>query len=293
MLNALGALLPVFAGFGVGFVLRRLGLATRAEGDFIFRLLFYVCSPALIFVALVRAEVSLQLLIFPLFGLLAVTSGYVVGRLLRRGDAVLLMACMIVNSGFSLPFVQALYGAEGLARLAAFDAVAAALVFTWVYSIAAKANPKHSGGAVLVGRFLRSPPLYAMAAGVIVSLIGVTLPTAVMSTLAYIGAPTGFLITVAIGLLFNPKIGHLRSAALALSVRMGTAVLLVSAIVAIAPTNDVDLGVLMLLAVAPLGFNLVTFASLENLDSEKAAGMLSLSLVVSCVLSTVVVVSLA
>ena len=39
-----------------------------------------------------------------------------------------------------LPFVQGLYGADGVARIAAFDAVNTTLTFTWTAYVAARAN---------------------------------------------------------------------------------------------------------------------------------------------------------
>ncbi len=45
---------------------------------------------------------------------------------------------------------------------------------------------------------------------------------------------------------------------------------------------------ILLLCVAPIGFNTVTFASLEKLDVDFASSTLSLSLVVGVVLTTLV-----
>jgi predicted permease len=54
-----------------------------------------------------------------------------------------------------------------------------------------------------------------------------------------------------------------------------------------------DRGVLLLLGVAPLGFVIVTFASLEGLDFELAAQTLALSLIASFGLSVAVSLTLA
>lgn len=66
---------------------------------------------------------------------------------------------------------------------------------------------------------------------------------------------------------------------------MGSAVLVVAAVVAVFGLTGADRSVLRLLGVAPVGFVTVTFASLEGLDVQLATAALSLSLPVSLVLS--------
>jgi len=173
-------LLPVVVGMGTGFLLRRLTVASHADGEFVFKLVFYVCLPALMFSSLSTVQVTGQAVVFLLAAPVAVSAGYLVGRIVATKAPftgtqvpVLLIACMMVNSGFELPFVQALYGAEGVARIAAFDAVNTTLTFTWAYYTAARGNPGHQGGGFLFNRLLRSPPLYGIAAGLLVNTAGV------------------------------------------------------------------------------------------------------------------------
>ena len=64
-------------------------------------------------------------------------------------------------------------------------------------------------------------------------------------------------------------------------------------LIATLDSNGIDRAVVMLLGLAPVGFNAVTFAALEQLDADFAAEALSLSLLVSMVLLTVGAVVLA
>jgi len=185
MLETLVRLLPVVLAMGFGALLRRRGMARAEEGDFLFRVVILICLPALVFSALSQIEITQRLLVFSGTALAAICAGFVVGRLIGGSvdwpptqAAVLLMSCMIVNSGFVLPFAQPLCGAEGVARIAAFDAVNTTLVFTWIYGVAAAANPQHEGRRVLLNRIVRSPPLYGIAAGLLVNVAGVSVPDA-------------------------------------------------------------------------------------------------------------------
>jgi hypothetical protein len=290
----------VFAGVAAGHLLVRSGAATHEHGRFMFLFAFYVCAPALIFEAVSGADLSGKVAVLPLAALLAVAGGYAAGWLVTRQLllppprlAVFLMACMIVNTGFTLPFIEASMGSEGVARLVAFDVVNAALVLTWVYAIAVRANPEQSGSAVLWRKVFSSPPLYGFAAGLIVNLGGLRVPDTVHQLVDVFGAPTGFLLTIGIGMLLVIERAEIRVSMWAITTRLVTSLLIGLAVIALFGLSGVERAVLLTLCVAPVGFNTVTFASLENLDLRLAAGTTSLSLVAGLVLVPLVVLAVA
>lgn len=288
-------LLPVFVGLAAGQLLRQTGKAQQRDGEFVMRLVYFVCAPALTFLAFSTVEINRDLLAFPISAVIMMVSNYFAARYVARHAhvteaefPVFLMACTITNSGFALVFAQALYGGAGVARVAAFDAVGATLVFTWVYSIAARANPNHSGESVLVRSALKSPPLYGLIAGVLFNVANWTTPTWLISVVEPFGSATVFLITIGIGVLFSLHKTDYRAATFAIVtcivVGMGTAV----ACILLFDLHGTSRAVMLLLGLAPVGFNSVTFSSLEQLDVEFAAGTLSLSIIVGTILLTAV-----
>jgi predicted permease len=300
VLSTLLRLLPVIVGMATGYLLVRLGVVNQTDGEFVFRVVFYVCMPALIFTSVSRISMNRQLVIFVLAAPVVVTIGYVVGRVVVRRAGftgtqvpVVLVACMVVNAGFMVPFVQALYGAEGVVRVAAFDAANTALTLTWAYYLAARGNPRHQGGSVLFNRLLRSPPLYGVAAGLIVNLTGIPVPSAISAVTTTFGSATALLIPLGVGILFTPVHGHLRRVAIIVGTRLCTTLAIGVAIVLIFGLTGVDRAIMLLLSVAPVAFVTVTFSSLENLDVELATAALSVSLVASLVLSLAIAVTLA
>lgn len=296
--TALLQLLPVFAGVAAGLALVRTGVATRDHGRFVFVFAFHVCVPALVFDAVSGADLSLRVMTLPLAALLAISGGYLAGRVVtRRMDlaadrlAVFLMACMIVNTGFTFPFIEARLGTEGIARLIVFDVVNAGLLLTWVYAIAVRANPDGEGASRMWRKLATSPPLWGFAAGLAVNLSAVAVPATVMEIVDVFARPTGFLITVGIGMLlvFDPD--QVRLGVRAIATRLATSTLIVVTIIAVFDLTGVERAVLLALCVAPIGFNTVTFASLENLDVRLATGTASLSLLASLVLVPLVLVA--
>jgi predicted permease len=289
-------ILPVMLGFVGGFLLRRFRVAEHRDGDFLFRLVFYVCLPALMFTSLSTVRISPALAVFPLSSVLFTVVGFVLAWLTARRvrwspiqSAVMISGCMIANSGFELPFIQALYGAEGIARIAAFDAMNTALTFTWAYLMAARGNPdRQRGGGALAGRLARSPALWAIAIGVAVNLIGVDVPAPIHDSLSVFGAATGFIIPLAVGILFQPSGGQLGKAAVMIGVRLTAGLLVAVGLILAFDLQGLDRTIMLLLGVAPIGFSTVTFASLEKLDDQLAVTALSLSLSLSLVLSMAV-----
>jgi malate permease and related proteins len=300
VVTAVLQLVPVFAGVAAGHLLVRTGVATREHGRFLFVCAFYVCVPALVFDAFADVELTWQLATLPLAALLAVVGGYVAGSLVSRAMplprprlAVFLMACMIVNTGFTLPFIQASLGNAGVARLMAFDAVNSALVFTWVYAIAVRSNPEQHSGSVVWRKVLTSPPLYGLVAGLAANAAGLRPSETLQRLLEAFGAPTSFLVTIGIGMLLVIERSEMRVSAWAIATRLCTSLLIGLALIAAFDLTGLERAVLLTLCVAPVGFNTVTFASLENLDLRLATGTTSLSLAASLVLVPVVLLAAA
>jgi predicted permease len=298
MLDVLLKLLPVVIGIAAGFSLRRVGLVDQRDGETVFKLVFYVFLPAIMFTSLSRVRIEGRLTIYPAAAVVMVAIGYLVGRVVaaRSGcdpvaTAVVVSGCMVVNTGFQLPFVQVLYGVDGVARIAAFDLVNTTTTFTVAYLVAARANPGHEGRTLLLGRLAKSPALYGIALGLLVNLTGVTVPTAIADPLAAFGGVTPLLIPVGIGILFEPLAGgRLRLAGLLVAARIAAGLAVAVAIVGVLGLSGMDRTIVLLIGAAPLAFAIVTFASLEDLDVRLATSALSLSLLASLVVSIPLIV---
>lgn len=116
------------------------------------------------------------------------------------------------------------------------------------------------------------------------------LPPAAFEIASTIGAATGLLLALGIGMLLAPTREGLGRAAVVVALRVGTGLVSALAIVHLFGLEGVDQTTLLLLGVAPVAFVTVTFASLEQLDVPLASAALSLSLLVSAVLALTVAV---
>lgn len=292
-MTAVLALAPVVAGFVAGGLLRRTGMASAADGRFLLLLNLLVCMPALMLRAVADVPLRAELAVFPLSALLMIAAGRLIGGAVGRrmhlehDRAILVMGFMVVNAAFALPFVEAVYGPAGVARLAAFDVVNNALVMTWVYAIAARANPVADHRPRRALRLvLRTPPVYAVLAGFVLNVTGTAIPPSLGGVVDVFAAASPLLISVGTGLLFLPR-RHPAGRALVVALARPVVGLCVATLLVLALRLDgADRGVLLLLGAAPMGFVVTTFASLERLDAELAAQCLTLSLLSGFALST-------
>lgn len=287
-MSIVSALGPVVLGLVIGLALRARGVGTAENGRFLLQLNFFVCLPALVFPAVATAEVQPSLLLFPSAAVVMVVVGYVTGRLVAAralpgpGDrAVVTTSYMVVNCAFALPFVGAVYGPEGVLRVAAFDLVHGLLVATVVLGVAARADPSTDQRPRRVWhQVVRTPLIHAMAAGAVVNAAGWTLPGAVDQSLQPFAAASLAVVALGCGLVVEPVHDALRISGLAV-VRLLSGLAVAGAMALALGLEGTDLGVLLMLGATPLGFIVVTFAAIHGLGTRLSANLLLVSLALS------------
>ena len=95
------------------------------------------------------------------------------------------------------------------------------LTFAWTAYVAARGNARHA--SLMVKRFATSPPLNAIAAGLLVSGFGLRVPPGAADPVAAIGAATGILMAIGVGIRFQPPGAGLDKAALIHTARLTSA----------------------------------------------------------------------
>ena len=283
MVDIIQKLLPIFLVFFAAFAAKQCRLLLPRHGEQLLRLAFFVTIPPLVFVSALRLQLSAHLSVFLVLPIILALASFVAGRLVLRGRAlpphkraVLLSAPMAVNSGFVLPFVLALFGSAGAARVVLFNAVNNPILFIWVYALVAAHHQPRAGQ--VAKRVLLSPPLWALALGLAGNALSLRLEHHVASALLGVGNLTSWLIIAGLGLLFAPKRDHFRGALYITALRIGLGLLVGTAVVLLWHLHGIDRTAVLLLAAAPVGFNLITFAAVEQADTELAASAVSYSL---------------
>lgn len=176
----LEVLLPIAVVAAVGFALRR---AMPLDQATLNRVVIYGLSPALIFVSLVRADLSgdgaLRMLALSV-GVVLVLGGLIAAVALplrvRRADlSALLLTSLFMNSGnYGLPAARFAFGEEGFTQAVFYFVAQSIMAQTLGVAVAAAGGAKPGAGLLreAAGRVFRMPQVYAVLAALLVRLSG-------------------------------------------------------------------------------------------------------------------------
>lgn len=294
MINTIIQILPLIIIFAIGFLLKKVKFLTSEDGSTLLKLIFYAGAPALTFTAVtnVKIESSLAWLCFlpivMVFAMMFIT--LLIRRSLlkdvsRKTFGSLAVGVLIMNTGFLIPFVERIFGAEGLARFAIIDAFGGMMTFSIVYATAVKYSGDKIDRSYIAQKLLISPPLWALVIALVLRLVSVTPPTMVMDTMGILSRFVSPVILLALGLKFTLKIKNPRLLVYPLVLRFVVGGLIGLAFIKLTGISGLTAKIAFFASIAPIGFNSITFADLEDLDTEFAASQVSLAILIALVLA--------
>lgn len=182
-----------------------------------------------------------------------------------------------------LPFFLAMYGTAGLINLSLVDVSNALITFSFVYFIAAKHGEGGTGTKLIIQKVLFAPPIWATVIALGLNLTHIQLPFIVSNLLQTIGNLATPLIMLALGTYFSFQVKNIWKVLPAIFIRYGFGLLVGVVFSSLFHLEGLTRIVVILAAAAPIGFNTLTFSSLEKLDMEYAASIVSLSMLLSLV----------
>jgi predicted permease len=298
---AIGALLPMFVYFLIGVFLRRSGVATGEHAGFLFRMMFLVTLPALVFTSVSGADLKPGTALLPVSGflinLLCATLAAVVVRLraLPAPQAgAIVVSVSVMNMGYMFPFILATLGEDALASAILFDAGNAVFVATLCYPIAQYyGHSKAEFSSASVKRVLLSPIFIAIAAALVFNLGDVTPPSLVTRTLGPLGSATIPLMLLAVGMSFGGFASHVFDAMNAVALRMIVGGLFGWLLVTLFGFGGTTAIVVIVSAAAPVGATAAAFAAVSDLDREVAVNAISISALMGLVSSSALLLLLS
>lgn len=279
-----GKVLPVILIFLFGFFLKSIGFLSKGDGDSLLKVFFNVSLPALVFLAVAKMDFSFDLLWLPVIAVLVIAATFSISFGIRRWTnldrpsfGTFLVGTLIMNTGFTYPFLVAARGEESLARASLFDFGNTALVFTFIYYLACKYGGNPSNLKAMVRKYLCSPPLLAVVLALAVNLSHIALPGVAAESLKITGYMTVPLVMLSLGIHFSPKALIPAPVLLTIFIRMGIGLLLGFLFVAIFGLKGTSREVVLIISSAPSGISTMVFASMEELNKEMAADIVSYS----------------
>jgi hypothetical protein len=189
---------------------------------------------------------------------------------------------LIMNTGFTLPFVLAAFGNQGLAIYTIFDFGNSLMIFTFAYYFAIKYG-NQPGSKIPLKKFLLLPPIWGLILGIVFNLLNIELSPTAVNFLETVGRPTIFLVIFSLGLYFHPHVFNLGKMFAVFGLRIGVGMFLGWAFATVLGFEGIIRTLVIVFCGAPVGYNTLIFSSLEGLDKEFAASLVSISLLMGII----------
>lgn len=250
--------------------------------------------------SLTRVDLQADLIFLPIAASLVIFAisgvAFLIGKWLKLPTptfGAFLAGKTIMNIGFALPFFIAAYGEEGLARVLLFNFGNELLTFTFVYFLACKYGLNDSNQKAMLKKLLVSPPIWALFTGIILNLTNTSIPLLANTFLQLVGGLAIPLIMLALGIYFSPKLVNATPVFVATFIRMAGGLAVGFLIVQLFGLEGLNRLIVLIGGAAPVGYNTLTFSSLENLNKEFAANLVSFSILIGIVFLPVLILVLS
>ncbi|MCK5022447.1 MAG: AEC family transporter [Candidatus Pacebacteria bacterium] len=283
-------ILPIIALFVLGFFLKKVGIVNKRNADLLMKFVFFISLPAIMFISVLHIEISIELLYLTIIPVIIIfimgIISFITGKYLNLFDkdfGVFIVGIMIMNVGFTYPFIIAAYGEEGLARISFFNFSNALLTFTVTYYLACRyGNGKTNWGSI-IKKLLLSFPLWALIFAVICNFFNFSISTNIENFFSVVGNLTVPLIMLSLGIYFTPKIINPKPFTLMIIIRQIGGLLIGIILIKIFQLKDLNAVIVIIGSSAPVGYNTLVFSTLEGLNKEFAASVVSFSLLIGII----------
>ncbi|EAT16353.1 AEC family transporter [Desulfuromonas acetoxidans] len=282
MPDLITAILPLVFTFALGVVLRAWRVFAAQDADILLKLFFYLCLPALILISVSTMHLRPSLLFLPGLSAAIILITFVIGKgiapildLPRTTLGVFYIGILVMNGGFTFPYVLSAYGAEGMAIASLFDFGTGLMVFTFVYYLACRHGQSGSNHRQLLTKFLLSPPLLSLIVALTLNVTHTALPSLIINWFTLLSNMTTPVVMLALGIAFRPHLVRLGSLASVIVLRMGLGFVLAQLCVHLMGIDGMMRHIVVMMASAPSGVNTLAFATMEGLDKEFAAAVVS------------------
>jgi len=284
MNDFLNKIIPIILIFILGFILKKIRLFRKESGDIFLKFVFYVSLPALIFQSVSKIQLTFKLIYLPFIAAAILFSTYFISlfvsgkmKLSRKTRGTFLVGSMIMNTSFAIPFVFAVYGREGVAAISIFDFGNAFLVMTFVLYTAMKFGSSVNS-KIDLKKFFLIPPIWGLISGIIFNVGKISVFSIGNDFLENLGMIAIPLTMFSLGIYFEPKIKMFFKTSIVIFIRSGIGFLLGLLFVTVFGIHGLSRVIIIICSSAPVGYNTLIFSSLENLDKEFAAELVSVSI---------------
>lgn len=286
----------------IGYIAKRSGLISRSEGQTLSKIILNVTLPALILVTFADITLSPHLLLLSLICIAYGVALLFISRVLfkkevRQNKGAFIISMLGFNVGlFAYPFVESIWGSEGLKHMAIFDMGNALLIFGLAYITAVLHAPGEKQVSIkfIAAKMATFVPLLCYVAAVSISLLNITLPPISLQVFETLASANSILVLLVIGIYLNFSLEKslirpfLKVVTFKYLLGISTGVLLYVTL----PFDELFRATLLLGLVLPVGMAIIPYAVQNELNDKVAGGLVNLTNIISFVLMWLIFVML-
>ncbi|TYB32098.1 MAG: AEC family transporter [Candidatus Mcinerneyibacterium aminivorans] len=281
-------ILPIIVIYFIGFFLKELKVFNKKSGSLFLKLVFYLGLPSLIITSFSKIEISKKLFFIPLSAGIVFFSIFFISLFFTKfagikgkDRGVFLISTMIMNIGFVLPFFITVFGEEGLAKMSLFNFGNGFLVMTFAYVTACRYGGSNTELKNIIKKVVYSPPIWAIIIGLMLNVSRISIPVSVNNILTEFGNTVVPLTMLALGIFFNLRFENFKISFSAFFIRTFVGLIIGCLMTVIFGLKGLNGLTVIVGASAPVGYNTLTFSTMEDLNVELAASVVSISIIFS------------
>ncbi|MGD9131749.1 MAG: AEC family transporter [Candidatus Bathyarchaeota archaeon] len=287
----IGTAVPILFLMGTGFLSRKFGVLKHGDERVLSAYVYFFALPALFFIDLSETSFVAETLSFifagitPIFVVVAIyVLLYVIFRFSKNTLYLLTLSTVFGSLAFfGIPYVTFAFPSqqsEHLATLAAatigITAIAISITILEFYRL--RESPKMEGLKQVATRLARNPLIISIVAGILVSVVGVEVPSPVSDFLHMLGGTTSAVAVFMLGaFLYGKKYANLKKAFGLSLLRIVFLPTLVLATLTLFNLSSMEHSVLVLMHGMPVAVSLSVLSQRYNFFKEAIASLTLIS----------------
>jgi len=287
----IGTAVPILFLIGTGFLSRKIGILKQGDERVLSAYVYFFALPSLFFIDLSETSFVAETLsfifagIFPIFVVVAVyVLLYAIFRFSKNTLYLITLSTVFGSLAFfGIPFITFAFPSqqsEHLSTLAAatIGIVAIAVSITMLEFYRLKESPKLEGLKQVAKGLSRNPLIISIVAGILISVIGIEVPSPVATFLHMLGGTTSAVAIFMLGsFLFGKKYVNLKKAFGLSLLRIIFLPTLVLAILTLFNLPSMEHSVLVLMHGMPVAVSLSVLSQRYNFYKETIASLTLIS----------------
>ncbi|QTL99765.1 AEC family transporter [Iocasia frigidifontis] len=278
----------------LGYILKRIRLLTKDDGQILVKLVMNVTLPALIITVFSSLELSLKLILLPLiniiFALLALLLGrYLFKKDLRANKGSLIISLLGFNIGlFAYPFVETIWGKLGLKYIAIFDMGNAFIIFglTYIVSSFYAPNSKKLLLKEILIILMKFVPLMSYVLAISLNLLHLRLSGIPLQILQRLAVMNGPLVLLILGLYLEFSLDklELKNIIKSISIKYILGLIVGGSLYFLLPYSKLFKGVILLGLIMPAGMAIIPYSIENKLNTKITGSIVNISNIISFIL---------